>query len=81
MVGLRRLDNLQECIVRVIKDRVPGDLVETGVWRGGCGILMRAVLEAFGDTDRNVWLATLFRGCPNRLLMTFPRTPATCIRR
>jgi hypothetical protein len=64
MVGLRRLDNLQDCIVKVLQDRVPGDLVETGVWRGGCGILMRAVLEAFGDTERLIWLADSFQGLP-----------------
>ena len=44
MIGLRRLDNLQECIVPVLHDGVPGDLIETGVWRGGASIFMRAVL-------------------------------------
>ena len=64
MVGLRRLDNLQDCIVEVLKEGVPGDLVETGVWRGGCAILMRAVLEAYGDETRSVWLADSFQGLP-----------------
>src|SRR6188474_1402041 len=49
MVGMRRLDNLQRCMRTVFREGVPGDLVETGVWRGGCAILMRAVLEAYGD--------------------------------
>ena len=35
MIGLRRLDNLQRCITDVLRQRVPGDLIETGVWRGG----------------------------------------------
>jgi hypothetical protein len=64
MVGLRRLDNLQDSIVTALGDDVPGDLVETGVWRGGCGILMRAVLEAYGDGGRSVWLADSFQGLP-----------------
>jgi Macrocin-O-methyltransferase (TylF) len=64
MVGLRRLDNLQESIEKVLEDAVPGDLVETGVWRGGCGILMRAVLKASGDDQRMVWLADSFQGLP-----------------
>jgi O-methyltransferase len=34
MVGLRRLDHLQECILDVVQQKVPGDLIETGVWRG-----------------------------------------------
>src|SRR5215470_16372239 len=33
MIGLRRLDNLQECVTTVIREGIPGDLVETGVWR------------------------------------------------
>ena len=64
MVGLRRLDNLQNCIVAALEENVQGDLVETGVWRGGCAILMRAVLKAFGDEQRSVWLADSFQGLP-----------------
>ena len=64
MVGMRRLDNLQQCARTVLREGVPGDLVETGVWRGGCAILMRAVLEAYVDTERSVWLADSFEGLP-----------------
>ena len=64
MVGLKRLDNLQHCVTSVIRDGVPGDLIETGVWRGGSSILMRAVLKAYGDCSRKVWLADSFRGLP-----------------
>jgi O-methyltransferase len=64
MVGLKRLDNLQACIERALRDGVPGDLVETGVWRGGAAILMRGVLKAYGDTTRAVWLADSFAGLP-----------------
>jgi hypothetical protein len=64
MVGRARLDNLQECVTAVIQDNVPGDLVETGVWRGGASILMRAVLKAYDDRMRSVWLADSFEGLP-----------------
>jgi O-methyltransferase len=64
MIGLRRLDNLQECIESVIAEGVPGDVVETGVWRGGAMILARAVLEALGDGERIVWCADSFEGLP-----------------
>ncbi len=40
MIGLARLTNLQSCIQDVLERGVPGDLVETGVWRGGATILM-----------------------------------------
>lgn len=64
MIGLTRLDNIQECIERVIHDRVAGDLIETGVWRGGAVIFMRGVLKAYGVTDRKVWAADSFEGLP-----------------
>jgi hypothetical protein len=64
MIGYARLDNLQECIIDVLEKNVPGDLIETGVWRGGAAILMRAVLKAWGDVERCVWLADSFEGLP-----------------
>src|SRR3954451_10386365 len=64
MIGMRRLENLEKCVVSVLSDGVPGDLVETGVWRGGASIFMRAVLEAYGDQSRSVWLADSFQGLP-----------------
>lgn len=64
MVGLRRLDNLQDCVRTVVADQVPGDLIETGVWRGGTVIFMRALLKAYDDRDRTVWVADSFRGLP-----------------
>jgi len=64
MIGLRRLENLEECIVDVIRNGVPGDLLEAGVWRGGATIMMRAVLSAYGDPDRVVWVADSFQGLP-----------------
>ncbi len=64
MAGLRRLDNVQDCVTSVVRDGVPGDLIETGVWRGGTSIFMRAILAAYGDTTRRVWVADSFRGLP-----------------
>jgi O-methyltransferase len=64
MIGLRRLENLQACISDVIQNEVEGDLIETGVWRGGATIFMRAVLKAFGDNKRLVWVADSFEGLP-----------------
>ncbi len=64
MIGLTRLDNLQSCIEGVLTSQVPGDLIETGVWRGGATIFMRAVLQAYGVEDRRVWVADSFEGLP-----------------
>jgi O-methyltransferase len=64
MIGLKRLDNVQYCIEDVLARGVPGDLMETGVWRGGATIFMRAVLKAHDVTDRRVWVADSFEGLP-----------------
>ena len=64
MIGTRRLDNLVRCVRRVLDDGVPGDLIETGAWRGGATILMRGILAAYGVTDRCVWVADSFEGLP-----------------
>lgn len=64
MIGLRRLDNIQHCVEAALRDGVPGDLLEAGVWRGGAAILMRGALAALGDTGRQVWVADSFRGLP-----------------
>jgi O-methyltransferase len=64
MVGMQRLTSLQRCVETVLADDIPGDLIECGVWRGGACILMRAVLAAYGDETRCVWLADSFAGVP-----------------
>jgi len=64
MIGQRRLDNLQSCVETVLRERVDGDLIETGIWRGGACILMRAILAAHGVQDRKVFVADSFEGLP-----------------
>ncbi len=72
MLPVARLDNLESCIRDVVRDGVPGDLVETGVWRGGAAIFMRAVLKVLGVTDRRVWAADSFEGLPEPDAETYP---------
>jgi O-methyltransferase len=72
MVGVKRLDNLQHCVLAVLKDGVPGDFIETGIWRGGSVILMRAILKAHGVTDRTVFAADSFEGLPKPDADTYP---------
>jgi hypothetical protein len=64
MIGVKRLANLRMLCERVIQHEIPGDLIETGVWRGGACILMRAVLNAYDVRNRRVWVADSFEGVP-----------------
>lgn len=68
MVGRKRLDNIEQCLDRIRSDNVPGDLIETGVWRGGACIFMRGYLEAHGMRDRKLWVADSFEGLPKPAL-------------
>ena len=73
MIGLRRLDNIQFCVEDILRNHVPGDLIETGVWRGGAVIFMRAVLKAHDVKDRVVWAADSFEGLPNPKDSKYPQ--------
>ena len=61
MIGLRRLDNIQALIEDILEQAILGDLVETGVCRGGATIFMRAVLQAHQVSDRRVIACDTFR--------------------
>ncbi len=64
MIGQKRMLQLQRAAEFVLEREIPGDFIETGVWRGGACILLRAVLKAHGVTSRRVWLADSFEGLP-----------------
>ncbi len=72
MIGLERLQNLQACIEDVLAKGVPGDFIETGVWRGGATIFMRALLKVDGISDRTVWVADSFQGLPPPDVARYP---------
>jgi O-methyltransferase len=64
MMGRKRMDNIEYCLDAVRRDSIPGDLIETGVWRGGGSIFMRGYLAAWDMRDRTVWVADSFAGLP-----------------
>jgi O-methyltransferase len=73
MIGRPRLDHLHRCLDVVVSDGVTGDLIETGVWRGGACIFMRGFLAAHGITARRVFVADSFAGLPPPDTERFPR--------
>jgi O-methyltransferase len=64
MAGTLRLENIRQCVKDVLDHDVPGDFIETGAWRGGATIFMRALLKVYGVSDRKVWVADSFEGLP-----------------
>jgi O-methyltransferase len=64
MIGRARMRNLRILLESAIHLGIPGDFIETGVWRGGSCIYAKAILKAHGDTERRVYVADSFRGLP-----------------
>src|SRR5436305_11884220 len=64
MIGTARMRNLRQLCESIIVNEIPGDFIETGVWRGGACIYMRGILEAHGDAHRRVFVADSFKGLP-----------------
>ncbi len=64
LIGLKRMDQLQQALITLEKENVVGDVMETGVLRGGACIFMRGILKALNNTRRQVWVADSFRGFP-----------------
>ncbi len=73
MIGMKRLNHIHECAKVILNENIPGDFIETGVWRGGAVILMRAILKAYGDTHRLVWAADSFEGLPKPNVDLYPK--------
>ncbi len=63
-IGIRRLENLQACAEAVFADGIKGDFLEAGVCQGGASIFMRALQVAYGQAERQMWVADSFAGLP-----------------
>lgn len=64
-----RLDNIIHCVVDALKNNVPGDFIETGVFKGGACLLVREIFQFFNIKNRKVWVADSFEGFPENNLL------------
>ena len=62
-----QLDLVETAVLMVEDQRVPGDFLEAGIWRGGVIVLMRALLDAYGIKDRRIFAADSFAGIPKNV--------------
>lgn len=61
MTTIPRLVNTLKSCKYVVENKIPGDFVECGVWRGGNSILAKKIFEAMGS-DKKVWMFDTFEG-------------------
>lgn len=72
MLPGERLHHLRVLVERTLAEEIPGDYIETGVWRGGACIVVRGVLAAYGETRRRVYCVDSFQGLPPPDASRFP---------
>jgi O-methyltransferase len=66
MIGSERLENIENCFYKIFQQNIPGDFIETGVWRGGACIYMKALIREIGHHlyGRKIFVADSFNGLP-----------------
>lgn len=62
MVSTERLLAIMDAVKYVVDRKVPGALLECGVWRGGSVLTMIKTLQHLGVSDRDVYLYDTFEG-------------------
>lgn len=62
MTSPERLFSLYHAVHYVIKNNIPGDFVECGVWKGGSSMMIAHVLKELGVTDRPIWMYDTYEG-------------------
>lgn len=64
MTAAPKLEALVEATRYVARNRIPGDIVECGVWRGGSMQAVALTLAGLGETERELHLFDTFEGMP-----------------
>jgi O-methyltransferase len=64
MTSVERLASLCAATEYVTRCKIPGDIVECGVWKGGSMLAAALTLTRLGDTSRDLYLYDTFEGMP-----------------
>jgi macrocin-O-methyltransferase TylF-like protien len=74
MVGPERIQNLARLAQRIEDDRLPGDVLECGVYKGGTAALL-ARSATHSSLPRTLWLFDVFQGMPPATSADGPEAP------
>ena len=64
MTSPERVVSLVRAVEHVVRQSIPGDVVECGVWRGGSMMAVARTLLRLGDVSRTLHLFDTFEGMP-----------------
>jgi len=62
MTSTERIHALVHAVRHIVRNRIAGDLVECGVWKGGSVMAMALALLQLGERDRSLYLFDTFSG-------------------
>jgi O-methyltransferase len=62
LTGPERIQALLAATKYVVQARIPGDIVECGVWMGGSMMVVARALRRMSDSSRNLYLFDTFEG-------------------
>lgn len=62
MTTVERMAALLSATTYVTKNKIPGDIAECGVWRGGSMMIVALTLLAYGDRTRSLYLYDTYEG-------------------
>ena len=78
MSSVERILSAIRAAAYVVQNRVPGDVVECGVWKGGSSMAFAKSLLDAGDTSRSIFLYDTYEGMtpPTQVDVDWKNTPA-----
>ena len=62
MTSTERIHALVHAVRHIVRNRIAGDMVECGVWKGGSVMAMALALLQLGERDRSLYLFDTFSG-------------------
>jgi hypothetical protein len=62
MTSVERVSSLCDAVRYVAANKIPGDIVECGVWKGGSMLAAALTLVKLNDRTRNIYLFDTFEG-------------------
>ncbi|HLJ96164.1 MAG TPA: TylF/MycF/NovP-related O-methyltransferase [Gemmataceae bacterium] len=78
MTSAERIYALIRAVEYLVRHRIPGDVVECGVWKGGNIVTVARMLLRMQDADRHLWLFDTFDGMsePGDVDVSYANQPA-----
>jgi O-methyltransferase len=62
MTSMERMFSLYQSLQYIIDNKIPGDMTECGVWKGGSSMMIALYLKSRGITDRKIWMYDTYEG-------------------